>query len=431
MLKTLNTVVIWLLLFSSCAVARNVEQIFSEAADYTVYIETRIEVPFIEDEAGVFLGTGFVVDPKRQWVMTNAHVSSWSPAEITIAFKGEDPRVARPIYIDPYLDLAILQYEGDGSAHKSAAQLECKKIPGVGHPVGAFGHPEGLKFTGTRGIISGITASFDVEMLQTDAPINQGNSGGPLISLDSGRVVGISTAVLTGEEIQNTNFAVIGQQACTVLESLLKDEDPRPVDLGVFFYDIDGEPSLTVADVSAVGQGMGLQTGDRIVAVGGDYLERNTEAELLDLMRGSVGDTDLLIERAGTGEIALPLGALRMPDVSMRRGIYVAGALFAASRWVDIDSLKAEPKIMIHSIESGSSADASSLNFYDHLISVNGMKITQLSDLEQSIDSAQDGMLTLELLRLSSKDDRLLQHVLAELPAIDTREVSLELMGSE
>ena len=82
---------------------------------------------------------------------------------------------------------------------------------------------------------------------------------------------------------------------------------------------------------------------------------------------------------------------------------------------------------MIHSIESGSLAAAASLDFYDHLISVNGMKITQLSDLEQSIASAQDGMLTLELLRISLKDDRLLQHVLAELPAVDTREVSLEL----
>ena len=94
---------------------------------------------------------------------------------------------------------------------------------------------------------------------------------------------------------------------------------------------------------------------------------------------------------------------------------------------MDIDVLKDEPKIMIHSIESGSYSEAEGLNFYDHLISVNGMKITQLSDLEQSIESAQDGMLTLELLRISSKDDRLLQHVLAELPAIDTREVSLEL----
>jgi serine protease Do len=410
---------------SSCAVADNVEQIFADATAYTVYIETRIEIPFIEDEAGFSLGTGFVVDAKRRWVMTNAHVSGWSPAEITVAFKGEEPRSARPIYIDPYLDLAILQYDDGGSAHTAEANLECSNIPGVGHPVGAFGHPNGLKFTGTRGIISGITASYGVESLQTDAPINGGNSGGPLISLESGRVVGISASILSGEETQNANFAVIGQQACTVFELLSKGEDPRPVDLGVFFYAIAGEPSLTVADVYAVGEDVELKPRDRIVGVVGNYLERETETELLDLIRGPAGATKLLIDRPGVGEVALPLPAARMQGVFGRRGTYAGGALFAVSSLLDLGYLKGTPKVTVHYVAVGSVAESAGLVPFDHIISANGIKTTELNDLDQIIDAAQDTILELEVLRIIDGVRRLTEHVLVELPVEGRQEISL------
>jgi serine protease Do len=427
MIKSTHRLIFCLALFSSCAVANNVENIFADATDYTVYIETRIEIPFIEDEAGVFLGTGFVVDAKRRWVMTNAHVIGWSPAEITVAFKDEEARSARLVYIDPYLDLAILQYDGDGSAHKAEANLECSKIPGVGHPVGAFGHPNGLKFTGTRGIISGVTANFGVESLQTDAPINGGNSGGPLISLESGRVVGISAAILSGEETQNANFAVIGQQACTVFELLSKGEDPRPVELGVFFYEIDDEPSLTVADVYADGEGVGLQLRDRIVGVGGDYLERETEGELLDLIRGPAGGTKLLIDRPGVGEVTLPLASARMQGVYGRRGTFVGGALFAESNVLDIGYLHGEPNVMVHHVAPGSLAESASLAPYDLIISANGIKITELNDLDQVIDSAQGEVLELEVLRIVVEEKRFTQHVLVELPVEDRQEIALDL----
>jgi serine protease Do len=427
MIKSTHRLIICLALFSSCVAAKNVEQIFADATDYTVYIETRIEIPFIEDEAGVFIGTGFVVDADRRWVMTNAHVSGWSPAEITIAFKDEEPRSARPVYIDPYLDLAILQYDDDGIAHKAEANLECSKIPGVGHPVGAFGHPEGLKFTGTRGIISGLTEKFVVESLQTDAPINGGNSGGPLISLESGRVVGISTAYLSGEETQNTNFAVIGQQACTVLKLLSKNKDPRPVDLGVFFYEIEGEPSLIVADVYTVWEDAGLQPRDRIVGVGGNYLERETEGELFDLIRGPAGDTNLLIDRPGVGEVDLPLASVRMQGISGRRGTYVGGALFAVSNQLDIDYLKGTPKVMVHYVAVGSLAESAGLARYDHIISANGIKITELNDLDQLIGSGQGTILELEVLRFVGEMNRFTQHVLVELPVEGRQEIALDL----
>jgi S1-C subfamily serine protease len=408
-----------LLVFSGSADANKVERIFAEAAKYTVVVETRIEIPYIEDEPGVFEGAGFVVDAKRQWIMTNAHVASYSKAEITIAFKGEPPRPAHAIYIDPYLDLAILQYEGAPSDPGVAAQLECTDIPGVGHPVGAYGHPEGLKFTGTMGIISGITPKFGPESLQTDAPINHGNSGGPLISLDNGRVMGISAAKLSGEEIENTNFAVVGTYACTVLRLLALGEDPRPVDLGALYFEIDGEPSLTVADSSLNGLPTTLRIGDQIIGANKKRLSRGTEAELLNLLRGDIADTTLLVIRPGVGELSISAGTAKMLDVQGRNGIYIGGALFARTNLLDIEYFASSPGVMIHSVEPGSAASAAGLAYFDHVSNVNGQPVADINDFSSIIDSADGDFVEIELIRVGGGANRFTQHVRAELPTDD------------
>ena len=100
-----------------------------------------------------------------------------------------------------------------GGTRLGDAELDCESEPGTGHPVGAFGHPWGLDYTGTRGIISGRTAKLGGEMLQTDAPINQGNSGGPLISLLNGKIVGINTAKVNKPRDEDSNLVVPIAQA--------------------------------------------------------------------------------------------------------------------------------------------------------------------------------------------------------------------------
>ena len=135
-----------------------------------------------------------VVDAKRGWVLTNAHVASSSYSTVTVTFHGGEPMPARRIYVDPRLDLAVLTYDPAKAKHTpTEPQFECDASPPVGHPVGAFGHPWGFRFTGTRGITSAVTSRLGPQMLQTDAPINSGNSGGPLISLETGRVSSAST----------------------------------------------------------------------------------------------------------------------------------------------------------------------------------------------------------------------------------------------
>ncbi|MGH8635311.1 MAG: S1C family serine protease, partial [Burkholderiales bacterium] len=279
------------------AAADSSEDIFKGALRYTVQIRTTLPVPFDGDRKGSSLGAGFVVDAARGWIMTNAHVVGRSPSRVEVALHGQEYSEAAKVYVDPFLDLAIIRVsESVETVGIAGPRLECEGVPPVGHPVGAFGHPWRLPFTGTRGIISGVTARYRTELLQTDAPINQGNSGGPLISLDSGRIVGINTAGIRGA--QNTNFAVAIKYACRVLQLLQEGKDPSPPDLKlVYFRDIDNRKELRVAR-SYAGDGMlQLLPGDVIRQVVGESGAIENETQLMHALRGRLAKSSLKVLR--------------------------------------------------------------------------------------------------------------------------------------
>jgi len=403
------------LLTATATAETGVEPIFAAARSYTAYVRTRIEVPYIEDEQQSQIGAAFLVDRERGWLLTNGHVTGRSPGTVQVAFIDGRVRAARPIYIDPYLDIAVLEVADRSGLPATAATMDCGSIPGVGHPVGAFGHPEDLRFTGTRGIISGFTARFGEDRLQTDAPINPGNSGGPLISLENGKVVGINTDQLAPEKVQNANFAVLARQACRILELLRAGKDPTPPNLGVTFFAENDEPTLTVARLAAGTAGSGLQRYDRIVAVNDVTLDWTTEGALLDRLRGATPGTTLQVERDGK-QISLrpPLQPALAP--LKRSGLYVAGALLSVSTLRNFDFNDMQTALMVHFVEEGSPADAAGLQIYDHLVAVNGRKIGSLEELAAALDGVPDDQLTtLELLRLVDREDRFLESVLARI----------------
>src|SRR5258706_6679392 len=136
------------------AAAHANEDIFKTALQYTVQVRATVPVPFDGDRKGSGLGAGFVVDAARGWIMTNAHVVGRSPSRIEVAFHDAEFAEATKVYVDPFLDLAIIRAP-DRTDTKGIAEprLECDSMPSVGHAVGAFGHPWRLQFTGTRGII--------------------------------------------------------------------------------------------------------------------------------------------------------------------------------------------------------------------------------------------------------------------------------------
>ena len=178
-----------------CARTPTADVILDQANHYTVKIRLVTSIGFGEDDGTSASATGFLVDRTRGWILTNAHVASRSPATITVSFKGQKYVPARRVFVDRLTDVAVLEIDkGAIPADAVTADLECIQPPRVGNPVAIFGHPGELSYTATRGIISSVSWVFPTEIIQSDATINGGNSGGPLIDLSTGKIVGIAAA---------------------------------------------------------------------------------------------------------------------------------------------------------------------------------------------------------------------------------------------
>jgi S1-C subfamily serine protease len=201
------------------------------------------------------------------------------------------------------LDLAIIKITPDKIPIKATeAKLDCVNKPVVGRPVGAFGHPFSLSFSGTRGIISGEKYRWGRVWVQTDAPINSGNSGGPLISLTSGKVVGISSATLSKSRSEGLNFAVPMTHACKVINLLKRGMDPTPPYIPVSFaYDDDNDSELIAAVIyKNQPTSWPLKIGDRLISLANTPKEVfKNQAMLVHQLRGVRGKVDVAIDRRG------------------------------------------------------------------------------------------------------------------------------------
>ena len=138
-------------------------------------------------------GTGFVIG---DLIITNSHVVS-GLKEVVISSKIIKRAIVQVVYDDPYYDLAFIHY--NFQEPKKALTLT-NKIVEDGDTTLAIGHPYGLNYTATEGIVSRASRlQDDLEYIQIDAAINPGNSGGPLLN-DDGEVIGVNTFI-----IQNAN----------------------------------------------------------------------------------------------------------------------------------------------------------------------------------------------------------------------------------
>ncbi|HEU5205968.1 MAG TPA: trypsin-like peptidase domain-containing protein [Gaiellaceae bacterium] len=148
------------------------------------------------------LGSGFVID-KAGHIVTNYHVVEGAD-EVTVSFSNRDTVKADIVGTDPSTDLAVLRVGASASALTPLPLGNSDKVA-VGDPVVAIGNPFGLDRTVTSGIVSAvqrlITAPnrFTIDhVIQTDAAINHGNSGGPLLN-SRGRVIGVNSQIETGD----------------------------------------------------------------------------------------------------------------------------------------------------------------------------------------------------------------------------------------
>jgi S1-C subfamily serine protease len=166
---------------------------------------------FPEEQQQRALGSGFVID-KSGRIVTNYHVVQGADT-IEVGFSNRDTVKARVVGTDPSTDLAVLKVDVDARALTPLRLGDSDRIR-VGDSVVAIGNPLGLERSVTAGIVSALhrplTApdNFTIDdVIQTDAAINSGNSGGPLIAAN-GRVIGVNTAIATGNTGAGGNIGI-------------------------------------------------------------------------------------------------------------------------------------------------------------------------------------------------------------------------------
>lgn len=258
-------------------------------------------------------GSGIVVSADGD-ILTNAHVVADSTRIMVTVPASPKALPAGLVGADERHDVALLHVEAsDGSASEGGtgggftpAELGRSADVKVGDDVVAIGNALGLRGdpTVTRGIVSALNRTFDdlTGMIQTDAAVNPGNSGGPLVNM-FGQVIGINTAG-AGEEAQSINVAVPIDTAKAVADRLKSGQGPAPVAfLGVSTTQpSDGAPGVRITDVVSGGPAAqaGLVTGDRIVTIDGKPVE-DPDA-LYELVQArQPGDTvEVVVDRGGS-----------------------------------------------------------------------------------------------------------------------------------
>lgn len=232
------------------------------------------------------VGSGFIVD-SGGYIVTNYHVIGNADSEVYVTLYGGDIVKGNTIWGNADLDLAIIKVEVSGLPYMKLA--DSKNLT-IGEEVYAVGNPLGFEFqrTVTAGIVSGINRSIEVDgaymedLIQTDASINSGNSGGPLIN-KKGEVIGINTIKV--ESAEGIGFAIPINQVKPVIEKVKETGEFKEVYLGIQCYDkemisrIDSSIRFNKGvyvykvEKNSPAEKAGIKEGDILLSIQGDDVD--------------------------------------------------------------------------------------------------------------------------------------------------------------
>ncbi len=238
------------------------------------------------------LGSGFIID-KKGIVITNNHVIKGAE-DILVRVNGDKEYKAKIVGADPLSDIAVLQIESEDKF--VPVKFGNSDMARIGDWVIAIGNPFGLGGTVTAGIISARNRSIGLtryeDYIQTDASINQGNSGGPLFDM-KGNVIGINTAILGQSGSIGIGFAIPSNDAAKVINQLIEFGETKRGWLGVRIQVVTKEiadaeklNSPRGALVSSVSDGSpsdkgGIKAGDIILEFDGKKINEMKELPII------------------------------------------------------------------------------------------------------------------------------------------------------
>ena len=246
-------------------------------------------------------GSGWIFAPDL--VVTNHHVIEGLSDPISVRPVGRGPLTGKVIGIDPNNDIALLRVDGLQGTPLVLEELK----PGLGELCIAIGTPHSYRESASLGIVSGLSRQIRnsdgtviEEMLQTDASVNPGNSGGPLVNIH-GRVLGMNTM----GPAETVNMAVPAETIAHVVPELLEHGSVLRASIGISIAvlqldDADGAVRQVVT-VRSVSKGMdgGLESGDVLLEIDSKSITRRIDV-IHALGRKAIGRAiPILVERSG------------------------------------------------------------------------------------------------------------------------------------
>ena len=352
------------------------------------------------------LGSGVIIDSESGYVVTNHHVIE-NADQIRVRLDDGRSFEAKVVGADPEADVAVIQIPAQGLRAINIGDSDSLR---VGDFVVAIGNPFGLSQTATSGIVSalgrsGLRIESYEDFIQTDASINQGNSGGALVNL-RGELIGVNTAILDrGGGNVGIGFAIPVNMVVSLTAQIIEFGEVRRGRLGVHIQDLT--PELAQAFGVEAGSGAliskvmpdsaakaaDLREGDVITMVDGRAIKGATE--LRNVIGLARADEEIELTYIRDRKSFNKKIRIRAVVAESGRGIQISES-FEGARLEDVDdssSQNGQPGIRVVEVASGSAAWQAGLRSGDIILSVNRQWVFSLDDLVQIVNGRTSGLL--------------------------------------
>jgi serine protease Do/serine protease DegQ len=348
------------------------------------------------------LGSGVIIDAAAGHVVTNQHVIG-NADEITVRLHDGRSVQAEVIGSDPNADIAVIKIPAQGL---TAIDLGNSDRLRVGDFVVAIGNPFGLGQTVTSGIVSALGRSGlgieDYEdFIQTDASINQGNSGGALVNL-RGELIGVNTAIVgpSGGNV-GIGFAIPINMVLVLTRQIVEFGEVRRGRLGVVIQDltrdlaeafgIDMEHGAVIAQVmpDSAAADAGLKEADVITAVNERPVKGATD--LRNIIGLSRSDEEVEIEYFRNRQQMTVRVKLRPAEVAIGLGEKISQHLTGATLTDSEDGELAG--VRVTGVEARSPAWKAGLRKNDLIVSINRERVKNIDDVRQVVSKHSTGVL--------------------------------------
>lgn len=288
---------------------------FSAAEIYKYNVDSVVSIE-VRTTYGIGYGTGFIIS-EEGYIVTNYHVVE-DASKVSVTLYDESVYTADVIGYEESNDLAVIKIEPKGEIESLVYGVSSDLQ--VGDDVYVIGNPLGdLTFTLTTGVVSALNrlidtgSGYNINMFQTDAAINSGNSGGPVFD-KHGFVVGIASAKYASSSIEGLSFCVPIDDVRSMIDEIINKGyvSGKPL-IGVSVYDkeitnfgfIQSQRSINGAKIAAIGENSaaaeaGLQVGDVIVAADSETVSSVSELRTILSDYRSGNAIVLTINRNGT-----------------------------------------------------------------------------------------------------------------------------------